>query len=484
MARPSSPPPPSPAAPPQARWIPLLVAATFFMENLDATVITTALPAMAQSFGVPPSRLSIGMSAYMLALAVGIPASGWLADRFGPRRMFSLAIVVFTLSSVGCGLAESLGGFTAARAAQGLGGALMVPVGRLVVLRNTSRRDLVRAIATITWPGLAAPVLGPPVGGFIATHWSWHWIFWLNVPLGLLALWAARRLIHDGPSGGTRPFDLRGFALAAVGCSLLMLGLEWASQTPFDRARVAGALAAGAAALLLAWRHLGRSPAPLLSLAPLRLRTFAVTVAGGSLFRTAIGSAPFLLPLMFQLALGFSAVDAGLMLLALFAGNLLIKPATTPMLRRWGFKRLIIGNGLLVAAGFAACAAFTADTPRLLIAAVLFVCGVNRSVQFTALNTLAFADVAKPQMSDASTLSSMLQQMNAGMGIAMGALALALAGWGLGESGGQPSLAAFRWALALPAALSLLAIVDAIRLPADAGALVSGHRRRDGGRPG
>ncbi|KAF1022912.1 MAG: putative transport protein HsrA [Paracidovorax wautersii] len=437
------------------------------MENLDATIITTALPAMAQSFGVEPARLSIGLSAYLLAIAVGIPASGWLADRFGPRRMFTLAIVVFTLSSIWCGLSGSLASSTAARVLQGLGGALMVPVGRLVVLRTTAKKDLVRAIATITWPGLAAPVLGPALGGWIATHWGWHWIFFLNVPLGLLALWAARRLIHEGPTAQVRRFDGWGFGLTAVGCSLLMLGVEWASHRPVN-----GLLA-------LAWRHFQRSPAPLLSLEPLRVPTFAVTVVGGSLFRIALGSAPFLLPLMFQLALGFSAVDAGLMLLALFAGNLLIKPATTPMLRRWGFRRLLLGNGLLVAAGFAACAAFTRETPVALIAAVLFVCGVNRSIQFTALNTLAFADIAQPRMSDASTLTSMLQQFNTGLGIAVGALALSVAAWLLGaDDAGAASLppAAFRWALAASSGLALLALLDARRLPADAGAHVSGHR--------
>ncbi|MFT4192651.1 MAG: MFS transporter, partial [Comamonas sp.] len=238
---------------------------------------------------------------------------------------------------------------------------------------------------------------------------------------------------------------------------------------------VAAALAGSALALALAWRHLARAPAPLLSLAPLRVPTFAVTAVGGSLFRIAIGSAPFLLPLMFQLALGLSAVQAGLMMLALFAGNLLIKPLTTPMLRRWGFRRVLVGNGLLVAAGFLVCATFGPSTPPAWMALVLFVCGVNRSTQFTAINALGFADLPSTQMSDASTLSSMLHQMNAGLGIAFGALALALAGWLLGDAEGALSLAAFRGALVLAAALALLALLDALRLPADAGAQVSGH---------
>jgi len=467
-------------------WIAWLVAATFFMENLDATIITTALPAMAQSFGVEPSHMSIGMSAYMLALAVGIPASGWLADRYGPRHVFAAAIAIFTLSSVWCGLSDSLGGFTAARVAQGLGGAMMVPVGRLVVLRGTRKADLIRAIATITWPGLAAPVLGPPLGGFIATHWGWHWIFFINIPLGLIALAAAWLLIRDGASEQSRRLDIPGFVLSAIGFTALMLGMEWASHTPFEAVQVFAALAIGVGVLAWACRHLLRSTAPLVNLAPFRIQTFAVTVGGGSLFRVAIGSAPFLLPLMFQLALGLSAVDAGLLMLALFAGNLLVKPATTGILRRWGFKRVILVNGLMVAAGFAVCAAFTPQTPLPWIAVVLFISGMNRSMQFTALNTLAFADIPPARMSDASTLSSMFQQFNAGMGIAFGALALSLAGHALGDPGGGPAgsivtLATFRWALLLSAALTVLALADALRLPADAGGQVSGHaRRRDG----
>ncbi|GGP27377.1 MFS transporter [Silvimonas amylolytica] len=457
-----------------ARWVPFLVAAAFFMENLDATVITTALPQMAVSFGVAPARLSAGMSAYMLALAVFIPLSGWLADRFGPRRVFSAAILLFTFASLLCGLCTSLAQFVAARVLQGLGGAMMVPVGRLVVLRNTRPHELVRAIATITWPGLVAPVIGPPVGGLISTWLSWHWIFLLNVPLGLVALGFALKLVPPG-GAGKRAFDLWGFISSGIGCSALMMGLDAASHQPVNIALTAGLLALGVVALAVTAGHMRRASQPLVDLTALRIRTFSVTVVGGSLFRIAIGSAPFLLPLMFQLAFGWSAVTSGFLVLALFAGNLAMKPGTTWIMRRFGFRTVMVGNGLLVAAGFALCATFQPQTPLWFICLVLFFCGLCRSMQFTALNTIGFADVPQARMTGATTLFSVLQQMNAGMGIALGAVSLRLADSLLGHAGARPSVAAFRLSFALIAIVALLAVIDSIKLPRNAGAAVSGH---------
>lgn len=451
--------------------LPLLVASTFFMENLDATIITTSLPAIAHDFQVAPSQLSIGMSAYLVALAAFIPASGWLADRLGPRRVFPSAIALFTLASILCAMSTSLTMFTLCRVLQGLGGAMMVPVGRLVVLRNTPKSDLVRAIATITWPGLAAPVLGPALGGFISTHWSWPWIFLINVPLGLLAIVVALGLIKPSP-GQRKPFDFPGFVASGVGASLLMFGVELASRTPADWPAVIGCLVIGLAAMAWSVRHFARVPHPLVNLSALRVQTFAVTVWGGSLFRIAIGSAPFLLPLMFQLAFGMSAVTSGLLMLALFAGNLGIKPMTTPLMRRFGFRRMLLTNGVLVAVGFAACAVLSADTPLWLIAAVLMFGGMCRSVQFTVLNTLGFADVPPDQMGGATTLFSALQQMNSGMGIAVGALVLKMTE----VAGAAPfSPASFRWTFAIMALIALAGIIDGLRLKADAGAHVSGH---------
>jgi EmrB/QacA subfamily drug resistance transporter len=458
-------------APARSRWIPILVASAFFMENLDSTVITTSIPAMARSFAVEPAQLSIGISSYLLALAVLIPASGWMVDRFGARRVFSSAILIFTGASILCGLSSTLWAFTAARILQGIGGAMMVPVGRLVVLRHTQKKDLLRAIATISWPGLAAPILGPPVGGFITTTWSWHWIFFLNVPLGIVALVTSLFLIRSNASQ-RRPFDLYGFVLTAVGCSLVMLGVELASHAPFDSQIVGGALLIGTLSLVLAVRHLRRATHPLIDLSSIRIPTFAVVLVGGSLFRIAISSAPFLLPLMFQVAFGFSPVTSGMLMLALFAGNLGVKPTTSWFMRRYGFKRVLITNGVFVIVGFAACAFLTRDTPLWLIAVVLFFGGVCRSMQFTVLNTIGFADIGPARMSGATTLFSMFQQINGGLGIALGALALRVAGW---FDGSESSPATFRCALGAMAALAALAIIDVIRLKSDAGAAVSGH---------
>jgi EmrB/QacA subfamily drug resistance transporter len=457
----------------RGRQIAWLVAAAFFMENLDATVITTAVPAMAQSFGVVPVALSIGISAYLLALAVFIPASGWVADRFGPRAVFSAAVLIFTVASVCCGLSQSLPVFVVARIAQGIGGALMVPVGRLVVLRSTPKSGLVKALATITWPGLAAPVLGPPLGGWIASTWSWHWIFFLNLPLGVLAMVAALRLI-DGAPGQRRPFDWTGFFASGVGLAALMYAMDLLSHAPIDGVQVAAFGALGVLSLGYALWHLRRTPHPLVDLSVFQLQTFRVSVFGGSLFRIAIGSAPFLLPLMFQLAFGFSMVTSGFLMLALFAGNLSMKPATSWVLRRWGFRGTLLGNGVLVAIGFFANAALTANTPLAVMVVVMVFGGLCRSMQFTTLATLGFCDTTPAQASGASALFSMCQQLSAGVGIAFGAMALGLSERLTGHAG-HPGVEDFRLAFGLMAALALLALVDAYGLPRNAGSRVSGH---------
>ncbi|ALM82888.1 MDR family MFS transporter [Bordetella sp. N] len=446
----------------------LLVAAVFFMENLDATVISTSMPAMARDFGVAPEHLSVGVSAYLVALTVFIPISGWAADRFGARRIFAAAICLFTFASLLCALSPDLWTFTAARTLQGLGGAMMVPVGRLVVLRDTAKSDMVRVIAILTWPALVAPILGPPVGGWISTHWSWHWIFLLNLPLGILALIACLLLIRNGEHATGR-FDTRGFILSGLGFALFMTGIELASRADLPRWWWVAALAAGLALLLASARHLLRVPNPLLGLAPLRVATFRVCAVGGSLFRCAIGSAPFLVPLMFQVGFGWDAVQAGTLLLWLFAGNLCMKPTTSWIMNRFGFRRTLLGNGLLVAVGFALCALLQAHTPLPVIALLLFFTGMTRSLQFTAYNTLGFADVPKENMRDATTLFSVLQQMNAGMGIALGALALSVASLLHGNDPGNASANDFRMAFGMIAVLALLGTIDSWMLPKDAG---------------
>ncbi len=468
-----APAPVAPGDPRAGRLIAYLVAGTFFMENFDATVITTAVPAMARSFGVAPVALSAGVSAYLLALAVFIPASGWVADRFGARRVFATAIVLFSLASLACGLAQSLPAFVAARIVQGIGGALMVPVGRALVLRSTPKSGMVRAIAIVTWPGLAAPLLGPPLGGWIAATFSWHWIFFINLPLGLVALLLALRWIDPAP-GLRRPFDLPGFLTSGSGLAALMIALE-ASATDLP---LAAALAGfGLAALAYAVWHMRRAAHPLMDLSVFGVRTFRAAVVGGTLSRSAISSAPFLLPLFFQLGLGYGMVQAGFFMLALFAGNFGIKPATTWILRRFGFRNTLLINGALAAASFVGCALLSAGTPLALTLLLLVFGGVTRSMQFTAIGTLAFCDTTPRQTSGASTLFSTFQQLSAALGIALGAAMLRLAGVGLGHQGGA-GLAEFRVAFWVMAVLILLSLLDAWRLPQDAGAEVSGHRRQ------
>lgn len=449
--------------------VPLLVAGAYFMENLDGTVIVSALPTMARGFAVTVADMSLGVSAYLVALAVLIPASGWFVDRYGVRRIFTLAIAGFTLASIACAASESLAVFTVARLLQGAAGALMVPVGRLAVLRSTPKQDLIRAIATITWPGLAAPVLGPPLGGFIVEHASWHWIFLLNVPLGIAALvWARRILAEEAGPLERRGFDWVGFALASTACVSAMAGMEWIGQghsLAMGGVLLAGGLVAGVGA----YRHGTRGERPLLDPWALRLPTYAVAVRSGTLFRAAASSLPFLLPLLLQVGLGYNAFHSGLLVLVLFAGNLAMKPATTPILRKYPFRSILLVNGAITAAMFPICAFIGSGTPLVLSAVILFVAGATRSMQFTAYNTIAFADVPEDRMNAANTLFNTMGQLAMGMGIALGTLALRLATAWVGGEGAGPGLWDFRVAMFLMGGFCLLALVEMFGLASDAG---------------
>jgi EmrB/QacA subfamily drug resistance transporter len=454
--------------------IAFLVAGAFFMENLDGTVIATALPQMAISFGARPVDLNIGMSAYMLTLAIFIPISGWISDRFGARLVFSTAVVVFTLASVFCGFADSVGNFVAMRILQGIGGAMMVPVGRLVVLNNTPKDRLISAIATITWPALVAPILGPPLGGFITDNASWRWIFFLNFPLGVVALIFSLMLIPTMALAERRPFDWTGFVASALGLGGLMYGLELIGRPDPDRVEAALYFAGGAILLGFATLHFLRTDHPLIELTALKERSFAITIAGGSLFRIAIGAVPFLLPVMLQVGFGLSAFHAGLLTLAVFAGNLSMKPATTPILRRFGFKPVLIVNGIINAVFIAACALFSPETPVWFMVPVLFVGGLCRSMHFTALNTIAFADIPQDQMTGANTLFSTAFQLTMAMGIAVGAIGIRI-GSAIAEPMGIAGVAAveFRLAFIMLGVIALAAVLDCLQLDPRAGENVS-----------
>ncbi|HVW92085.1 MAG TPA: MFS transporter [Devosia sp.] len=452
----------------RATAVSLLVAGAFFMENLDGTVIVTAIPAMAQSFGVHPVDLSIGVSAYILALAVLIPASGWMADRFGARTIFASAIVVFTLASVLCGFSTNLVYFTAARVLQGIGGAMMVPVGRLVVLRSARKEEIIGAIGLIVWPGLAAPVLGPPLGGFITTYLSWHWIFFLNVPLGAIALLLALRLVPQGETVET-PFDWAGFLLTGIACFAVMLGIDLLSRDDPPLGWTALALVGGLAIGALAVWHSRREAHPLVDLYALRYKTFSVTVWGGTLFRASIGAVPFLLPLLFQIGFGLDPFVSGLLVLSVFAGNIVMKIFTTGVLNRFGFRRTLVVNGVLNAAAILACALITPQTPVPVIMVLLFISGLTRSMQFTTIATIAFADVPQERMSGANTLANVVGPMGMALGVALAAVALRIGALLFPAPGPAISLMQFHAAFVLAGLIALAGVADVIGLAPGAG---------------
>jgi EmrB/QacA subfamily drug resistance transporter len=457
----------------RARRIALLVAAAMFMNLLDGTVIATALPSMAHAFGTSAVNLNVGITAYLLAVAVCIPASGWIAERFGARLVFGSAIAIFIAASVVCGFARTLPVFVAARIIQAIGGALMTPVGRLVVLKTTPKHGLMQAMSMMVWPALVAPILGPPVGGYITTYLGWPWIFFLNVPLGIAAIIAALVLFPDDRPEAQQPFDALGFALVGAACFTLMFGLDLIGQPNTSATFIIGLIAAGALLFVLAVRHLLTTPNPLLQLAAFRIPTFSVSMVGGSISRLAIGASPFLLPLMFQIGFGLSAATSGLLVLWLFAGNLGMKSLTTPLLRRFGFRSVLVWNGLLTSISILVCTALMPQTPIPIIVIVLFLGGASRSLQFTAFSSIQFADVPPNQMNGANTLSATMMQLSAGVSVALGALVLRASSYLHGHLGAIPTIADFHLAFILVAAVAALAIIDVIKLPHNAAHAVS-----------
>ena len=456
---------------PPWRGVALLVAGAFFMENLDGTIIATAAPRMAGSLGVRPVDLNIVITAYLLTLSVFIPVSGWLADRFGARAVFGIAIAVFTVASGLCAISTSLGELTAVRVLQGIGGAMMVPVGRLVVLRKTTPAELIDAFAYLTWPALAAPVIAPALGGVLTTYASWRWIFVINLPLGVVALIVTARIVPNLPHIDRRPLDWQGFALTGVGLATLVTSLEFVAARRVDWIDVGVTGAVAVIAIAIAVRHLRRAPHPLLDLGSLRIPTFRVTAVGGSFFRLAVGAVPFLLPLMFQDAFGWTPLKAGVLVVAVFVGNLGIKPFTGPLLRRFGFRTVLVHAALWSAVTIALSGLVTAHTPLPVIALILLASGAFRSIGFTAYNTIGFVDVEPDAIGGANTLTTTVQQLTMGLGVVAGALALR-AGGPIAKLFGITAGARGAYAIAfcLLGVVALAAVVESALLPRAAGA--------------
>jgi EmrB/QacA subfamily drug resistance transporter len=456
------------------RSVALLVAGCFFMENLDGTIVTTAAPRIGRALSVPATSVSLVIAAYLVTLAVLIPLSGWLAARWGARPVFLSAIVLFTAASLACALSSSLAELVAFRVAQGAGGAMMVPVGRLVVLARTAKADMLRIISLLVWPALIAPVIAPLAGGLITTYASWRWLFLVNIPLGVIAWAFARRLIHSGPLQQPPPLDLLGVVLTGAGLAAATSIAQVLSQPLVDWPAAVVLAVVAAALLSAAVRHLLAARHPLINLGTLRVTTFRTTIGSGSLFWMCLSAVPFVLTLMFQELLGWSPVKSGALVLFVFVGNIAIKPATTPLLRRFGFRRVLTGATLSAAATMIALGLFTAATPLVVIAVVVTASGVARSVGMTGYTSIAFSDTPPGQLRDANTLQQTAQQLSIGLGVPLGAIAIRAGRPVARLFGGHPGPgAAYTVGFALMAAIVLIATVAALRLHPDAGSAVS-----------
>jgi EmrB/QacA subfamily drug resistance transporter len=453
------------------RPLAFLVAGTLFMENLDATIVATAAPSIARSFGVTSSQIGITATAYLATVAALIPVSGWLAARRGARQTFLFAIALFTVASVLCSFSTNLTELSIMRVAQGAGGAMMVPVGRFVVLRATGKSNIIKAVAYLTWPALVAPVLAPAVGGLITSYATWPWIFLINLPLGIVALGVALRIMPRQARGDPGPLDWIGFVSTAIslGC-LVVLAADLGSPTVSWRAVIALAVVTvgvGGFATV----HLLRDRSPLVSLDALRVKTFRAAAVGGTAFRVGINGAAFLLPLLFQDGFGWTPARAGSTVLFMFLGNLLIKPATTPLLRVASFRAVLVATTAGATLTLVGCALLRPSTNVVLLIGVLALSGIFRSIGYTGYNTIAFADIEQASMSQANTLASTIQQLTQALGVAIAVISLKVGTDNFGHRNG------FSFAFCVLGVAVFCAMVAATRLLPDAGDAVRSGRK-------
>ncbi|GGF18664.1 MFS transporter [Aliidongia dinghuensis] len=459
--------------------IPLVVACALFMENLDSTIIATSIPQIARSLNEPPLHLNLAVTSYLLSLAVFIPVSGWIADRFGARNVFCGAIVLFTVGSALCGLSTSLAMMVATRILQGFGGAMMTPVGRLILLRSFPKEGLVRAMSYVTIPALIGPTMGPIVGGFLTTYASWRWIFYINIPIGLFGIFLALRYCENYRMPAPPRFDFTGFVICGAALASTELVLESAGRHMVPAWGEATLAAVAVAGMALYGRHARRTPSPAVDLKVFRLRTFRLSVLAGGVCRMGLGAVPFLLPLQLQLGFGLTAMQSGAITFVSSLGAILMKSASQRILRRFGFRNLLIGNGLLVGFVITGLAAFTAATPHVLLYAYLLLFGFMRSVQFTCFNTLGYADVPTDMMSRATSVSSVGQQLSMSFGVALGATLLGL----LVGPEGTVTAAEFHIVYPLVAVLPFIGSLFFFQLRPSDGTQVSGYRPRDAALP-
>ena len=452
----------------------MIVATALFMENMDSTVIATSLPAIARALGTNPLALKLAVTSYLLSLAICIPASGWTADRFGARNVFRLAIGVFVLGSIGCAVSHSLEEFVLARIVQGMGGAMMTPVGRLIMVRSVDKRRLVHAMSLVTIPALIGPICGPPLGGFITTYFTWHWIFLINVPIGIVGIALASRYIANVRVEHHDPFDFIGFVLSGLAIAGLAFGLSVMGLDFLPASVVAALLGVGAVAAAAYVVHAKHTPAPILDLSLLKLPTFRASIVGGFLFRLGIGALPFLLPLLLQIGFDLTPFQSGLITFTTALGSMFMKAAVASVLSRFGYRNVLLYNALVSSAFLAACALFVPGMPYAIMIAILLSGGFFRSLQFTSINTIAYAEIEPLKMSRATAMVAAAQQLALSTGVAVGALVV--------EITLRLKHATTMDALDFPPAFLIVSLLSAsaalifYRLAPDAGAELSGRK--------
>ena len=452
--------------------VPLVVATALFMENTDSTILATALPTIARDLGLDPISLKLAVTSYLVSLAVFIPVSGWVADRAGARTTFRLALLLFMVASVGCAFSSSLAGFVFWRALQGVGGAMMVPVGRMVVIRTVAKNELVRALSFIAMPALIGPMLGPPLGGLIVSYADWRWIFLVNIPIGILGIILASIYVPDIKQE-TAPLDVTGFVLSALGLGGVILGAAMTGRHIAPVEVAVGCMLIGAVMLTGYVRHALRTERPLLDLRLMRFRTFEAGILGGTFFRFGVGASAFLLPLMLQLGFGLDPLRSGLTTFAGAVGALMVKPLARSILFRFGFRRLLIVNGLLASLTLMAFALFKPTTPHVIILGVLLLGGFLRSLEFTSLSAITYAELETRQISAATGMASVAQQVSISLGVATGAMVLEISAWAAGRL--APAVADFAAAFVVVGLVSAMTSVLMLRLPWGAGDEIAGR---------
>lgn len=464
---------------PKDAIIALIVGFALLMELTNATVISTALPKIAESLGEDPVHLSLAITAYLISLGVFIPLSGWMADRYGARRVFCLALIVFTLGAIACSLVNSLGELVAARILQGAGGAMMVPVGRLVLLRTARKDRIVEAMSYLTIPALLGPMLGPPIGGYIATYYSWRWIFLINVPICAVGLALVLAFIPEITAEARTRLDRIGFVLIGAGLALSMFGFELLGRGIVPLPASVALLVTGLTLLLLYVLHMRRVAHPIVNLRLLAVPTFRASTVGGFAFRMGIGAIPFLVPLMLQLGFGYTPFESGLITFSGALGALLMKFSVAPTIRAFGFRRVLVVNAVLSALFMAAYGVFRPETAIWIIVVTLFVGGIFRSIQFTALNSLAYADIPQAQMSQATTFASVAQQLSLSLGVGVGAMMLHFTL--LLSPGGELTGSSFAYAFFGVAAIMATSAFAFLSLGPTAGEEITGRKPAAGG---